>query len=68
MNPVTLSDGAATSTYSISAGQYVPQSDGSDSYTSTTAFCPPPGIGESYEYTTWIPASVGRGGDYVTTT
>ncbi|WP_303905254.1 hypothetical protein [Thiohalomonas denitrificans] len=37
-------------------------------YSSQTAFCPPPAVGESYAATAFWPGPDGRGGEYVDTT
>ena len=70
---VTLSDGTTTKKYSIVNGKYIPVSEQvltepADNYTSTTAFCPPPAVGEIYEYTTFVPGPDPRSGDNITTT
>ena len=70
---VTLSDGTTTKKYSIVNGKYIPVSEQvltepADTYTSTTAFCPPPAAGESYEYTTFVPGPIPGTGEFVTTT
>src|SRR3972149_2870537 len=70
---VTLSDGTTTKKYSIVAGRYIPLSEEvspqpADNYTSTTAFCPPPAVGESYENTTFVPGPFPGTGGFVTTT
>lgn len=70
---VSLTNGTMTRKYSIDTGKYVPVSEQGtspypDNFTSTTSFCPPPAVGESYTYTTWIPGPFPGTGEIVTTT
>ncbi|OGW37563.1 MAG: hypothetical protein A2010_10530 [Nitrospirae bacterium GWD2_57_9] len=77
---VTLSDGATTKSYAVTAGIVVPLSEeavpdpdsgfygSSSTYGSTTAFCPPPAAGERYEYATWINGPWEGTGEEINTT
>ena len=65
---VTVGDGTTVKTYDIADGKFVPTYEekapepaasfyGSETtYSSATAFCPPPAAGQSYEALTWIMA------------
>ena len=70
---VVLSDDNITRSYTVVDGQYVPLteqvgSDPADNYTSTTAFCPPPEIGEHYSYETLVAGPFPGSVESVTTT
>lgn len=39
-----------------------------DTYSSSTPLCAPPGVGEQYDYTTWVPGPVSGTGDYIAAT
>ncbi|OGW37562.1 MAG: hypothetical protein A2010_10520 [Nitrospirae bacterium GWD2_57_9] len=76
-----LSDGTSTRTYAVAAGKYIPLTEQyilsvdyggtlfdysvTDTYSSATAFCPPPAIGEKYEVTYFVPGPWEGTGYYV---
>ncbi|MBU1426018.1 MAG: hypothetical protein KKH12_03260 [Gammaproteobacteria bacterium] len=68
----SLTNGATTRRFTAADGRYVPEFERAtmayqDDYTSTTTYSPPPAVGESYEYTTFV-AGPWPGSGYVITT
>lgn len=76
---VSVTDGLAAKTFAIVAGTYVPESEmgtvvyeansrvaySSTDYQSDTPLCPPPGVGATYEYETWVPGPFVGSGELV---
>jgi len=78
---VVLSDGTSTRTYAVAAGKYIPLTEQytlsvdyggtlfdytvTDTYSSATAFCPPPAISEKYVITYFVPGPWEGTGEYL---
>lgn len=71
---IALSNGVTLKTFTIVNGAYVPATEGDvgsvtpDTYSSTTPFCPPPAVGDSYLYSTFIAGPFPGTGEIVSVT
>lgn len=80
---VSVSDGKTSRLFALASDEYQPVSEldtveygapnnsivyPTVTYESSTPLCPPPGVDESYAYTTFVPGPNGRGGYLLSTT
>ena len=80
---VSVSDGKTSRLFALASDEYQPVSEldtveygapnnsivyPTVTYESSTPLCPPPGLNESYAYTTFVPGPTGRGGYLLSTT